>query len=453
MPPVSELPSCRRGATTARADSIAFAGPCSDATGLTLEHRQEPSLVLRTLRALSVPLFIVWASSWGCAQRDVRLGETGEDAGDDPRFTPIPGEGDASTDGANGDPPVNALMCIGTECPEGFETCPGSGVGYKCGVDLSRDPNNCGTCGNKCLYYASLHMNSRCVDGQCELECYNDVNRPGQFDMRNCNGAVDDGCEVNVLSDTQNCGACGKQCAAGDPCIKGRCGCPAGYVACTGANGKVSCVDTQTDDFNCGSCGHACTTTPADACNPMPLNTYYGCGGGVCDQIKCGGSSADCNQDLGTLGCQSDGCEVADLRTDRNNCGGCGIKCAANEQCIDEGYGYECAVPCARFGMTKCKQGCFDLLNDPNACGGCESRCRNAGPNEVRSCKKGLCAFTCLPGFADCNGDESDGCEVNLKNHPESCGACGNRCYIAAGQPCVDGKCLMAECDGGLPPQ
>ena len=400
----------------------------------------------RTLRALSVPLFVVWAASWGCAQRDVRLGDSADDAGTVPSFTP---EGDGST-GEGGITPPERMMCVATECPPPFTTCD-SPLGYRCGVDLSRDPENCGACGNKCLHYKSLNMTSRCVNGQCELECFNDVSIPKLMDMRNCNGAVDDGCEVNVMSDPDNCGACGKQCAAGQPCLAGRCGCPTGKSPCPGFGGVIECVDTNFDDFNCGGCGIICSgDTPPGGCTKNPYNTYYGCGGGTCTQLKCGGSSADCNQDLPTLGCASDGCEVDDLRTDRNNCGGCGIKCKPEEQCIDEGYGYECAVPCARFDMTQCGRNCFDLLNDPNNCGGCGERCRAVGPNEVRSCKKGLCAFECVPGFADCNGDESDGCEVDLRNHPESCGACGNRCDIEAGQPCVDGRCLMVECDGGL---
>jgi hypothetical protein len=349
---------------------------------------------------------------------------------------------------------MNVLMCVGTECPEPFTTCPSSGLGYKCGVDLSRDPNNCGTCGNKCLNYKSLNMNSRCVDGQCELECYNDVSVSALRDMRNCNGAVDDGCEADILSDPLNCGVCGKACGAGQPCIRGKCGCPVGLEACPGLGGSVGCVDTQSDDFNCGVCGKMCTTGPDAGCTPP--NTYYGCGGGKCEQLKCSGSSADCNHDIGTLGCQSDGCEVEDIKKDRNNCGGCGIQCAPNEECVDEGNGPECAVPCAtgaNAGKSKCPNGCVDLLNDPNNCGGCGERCRNAGANELRACKKGLCAIECVPGFADCNGDPSDGCEVNLRNNPGNCGACGTRCDIVAGQPCIDGRCLMVECDGGGPVQ
>ena len=403
---------------------------------------------LRTLRALPIPLLVLWASSWGCAQRNVRLGDAAEDGGTIQSFTPPP---DASADASNDTAPP-PLMCVATECPPPFTTCPDTEIGYKCGVDLSRDPNNCGACGNKCLSYKSLNMTSRCVDGVCELECFNDKSSSEQIDYRNCNGAVDDGCEVNVRKDPLNCGACGKACPAGQPCLNGKCGCPPGYEPCPGIGGNIECVDTQSDDFNCGKCGVFCTDAPPDACTSMPKNTYYGCGGGKCGQLKCGGSSADCNKDLGTLGCNSDGCEVDDVQTDRDNCGGCGAKCAPNEQCIDEGNGYQCVVPCAQFGKTLCTRpkGCFDLLNDPNNCGGCGDRCRDAGPNEVRSCKKGICAFECLPGFADCNGDPSDGCEVNLKSHPESCGACGNRCDIAAGQPCVDGRCLVKECDAGV---
>ncbi len=416
---------------------------------MALPPGSKPALA-RMLRVLSGPILIVWAASWGCAQENVRLGDEAGDAGSVRAFTPGAGDDASAESAGDAAQPSTALMCVGTECPAGFATCPTSEIGYKCGVDLSRDPDNCGACGNKCLDYKTLFMTSRCVAGKCELECNNDVNFPGLIDMRNCNGAIDDGCETNVMSDVQNCGVCGKSCGAGQPCIKGKCGCPPGRIACPGPQGSIVCTDPSSDDFNCGGCGISCTKDPDDACSPLPPNTRYGCGGGKCGQLKCGGRSADCNHDLATLGCSSDGCEVGDIEKDRNNCGGCGIACAPQEECIDEGNGYQCAVPCAQFGKSKCPQGCFDLLNDPNNCGGCGDRCPNAGPNEVRSCNQGLCAVECRVGFADCNGDPSDGCEVNLKNHPGNCGACGRSCDVAAGQPCIDGRCLVTECDGGV---
>ena len=40
---------------------------------------------------------------------------------------------------------------------------------------------------------------------------------------RDCNGVVDDGCEVKALDDAANCGACGHACAAREKCHDGVC--------------------------------------------------------------------------------------------------------------------------------------------------------------------------------------------------------------------------------------
>lgn len=352
--------------------------------------------------------------------------------------------GDASTPlDANG---VKELQCISTECPAPWATCiSNEGPAYKCGTDLKRDNKNCGTCGNECLKYKPLNMTSRCVDGACELECFNEDNPIFQTDFRNCNALLDDGCEVDVVRDPNNCGACGNKCAAGTACIDGKCGCPPGKIECFGM-----CVDPLTDDNHCGACGNLCEREPPEdqgGCATMPKNTHFGCNQGKCGALKCDPPSADCNSDLGNK-CASDGCEV-DSIVDNDNCGACGNKCTGGKQCVDEGNGPECAIPCARFGMTECPTGCIDLLNDPTSCGACNAACRPPGKNQKRACEKGVCVYDCEPGFADCNGDPADGCEVNLSIHPANCGACGNACNIAAGQPCVEGKCLTVACEAG----
>ncbi|OJY23846.1 MAG: hypothetical protein BGO98_18070 [Myxococcales bacterium 68-20] len=368
-------------------------------------------------------------------------------AGDDPgvdggaqTFAPSP-----SVDGGDAAvvAPPELPLCIGTECPAPWATCPSEDrATYACGTDLSRDPDNCGACGNKCLEYRPTHMTSRCVDGACELECMSPpFSLEGDFDWRNCNGLVDDGCEVDLLSDPKNCGACGNACAPGVFCSGGQCGCPSGLVDCGG-----SCVDPMNDDNNCGGCNNRCAP-PADACRPMPPRAYYGCRAGACGALKCQVPSADCNNDLDQ--CGGDGCELDRLGT-RDNCGGCGIKCAPGLDCIDEGNGPECGVPCVKAGKVLCGVECTDLLNNPNHCGGCGAACRAAGPNQARLCTKGICTYECMPGFADCNDDPTDGCETNLSIHPAHCGACGNACDLAAGQPCVEGQCLMVACDGGV---
>jgi hypothetical protein len=385
---------------------------------------------LCTLSALALALAAV-----ACAE-NVDMGEVAD------RDVPFAPPAEAGPD-AGGDAP-ELLSCIATECPDGLATCLSeSGPAYKCGTDLLRDNEHCGACGNKCLVYKPIHMTSRCVDGACELECLSEPDIFNPVDWRNCNGLVDDGCEINVLSDAKNCGACGNACADGVACIEGKCGCPPGKIACHGR-----CTDPQSDDNNCGGCGNVCEP-PDGACDPMPAGAYYGCFAGTCGHLKCADRSADCNGDLSSASCGGDGCEVPDIMSDRDNCGGCGIRCGAKEECVDEGNGPECAVPCARFGRTACPGGCYDLLTDVNACGGCNSPCRPPGPNQTRACKKGLCAYECQPGFADCNGDPADGCETNLRVHPGNCGACGNTCDMTAGQPCVEGQCLMTTCEPG----
>src|SRR5690606_5247895 len=75
-----------------------------------------------------------------------------------------------------------------------------------------------------------------------------------------------------------------------------------------------------------------------------------------------------------------------------------------------------CQVGCSEEkacaeGQTCCDSQCFDLTVDVAHCGSCDNACvpaENADP----ACGDGLCEMgACLEGFADCNGDSSDGCE------------------------------------------
>jgi hypothetical protein len=90
---------------------------------------------------------------------------------------------------------------------------------------------------------------------------------------------------LDVQSDPQNCGDCGKKCGAGEACSQGKCTllCRSGLSACPrsgappmmadagaaeggtsdagGMSSGSECVDFQTDSDNCGKCGNKC---PAD---------------------------------------------------------------------------------------------------------------------------------------------------------------------------------------------
>jgi len=62
----------------------------------------------------------------------------------------------------------------------------------------------------------------------------------------------------------------------------------------------------------------------------------------------------------------------------------------------------------------------------------------SCAPGEV--CGAGECALpACAAGQADCDGDPSNGCEVDLANSVASCGTCGHLCR--EGMPCTHGIC------------
>jgi hypothetical protein len=381
-----------------------------------------------------------FALAAACGNGNVNLGadcERGfcEDA------PPMLGGSDAGE--AEASSPEAVLACVGTECPAPYGTCTPA---ERCAVNFNSDPLNCGGCGLPCRAVGDLNMNVQCVDGQCEYQCRDSLTFG--WIPRDCDNLLDNGCETNVFSDTNNCGACGNKCPAGWPCLHGACGCTPPETVCDG-----KCVDTNFDDKNCGACGNACGPR-TDGCDPLPPHTYYGCQLGSCNgPLKCESGWGDCDAD-GAKGCTANGCET-ELGS-MQNCGACGDTCAADQECITVkvlggGERHECLDKCEKTGRVRCGEdnACLDVLTDYTNCGACGYQCRGARGNQIDVCDRGSCTVECRTGFADCNGDPGDGCEVELLSNAANCGACGNRCDLGAMQPCVAGKCLMVDCDGG----
>lgn len=102
-------------------------------------------------------------------------------------------------------------------CPPGKTLCTQAFIFGSC-FDLANDPSNCGGCGSSCPGYdPNKFIYPVCKNGSCETACL-----MGRAD---CNGNIEDGCEVDTDYDPRNCGECGHVCDAivGQACIGGRC--------------------------------------------------------------------------------------------------------------------------------------------------------------------------------------------------------------------------------------
>ena len=82
----------------------------------------------------------------------------------------------------------------------------------------------------------------------------------------------------------------------------------------------------------------------------------------------------------------------------------------------------------------------FDFETDVDNCGGCNIRC--SADDAVSVCTDGLCGIgECNVDWGDCNSDQRDGCETDL-TAPDSCGTCA----AIGGLPGT----ICGTCDEGL---
>lgn len=93
--------------------------------------------------------------------------------------------------------------------------------------------------------------------------------------------------------------------------------------------------------------------------------------------------------------------------------------------------------PCPS-GQVRCGGACTDLLTSVPNCGICGHACPGR-PHVPMLCEAGSCVFRCDPGWADCDGNVTNGCETNTVSDVSNCGACGRTCPM--GFLCSSGVC------------
>jgi Fibrinogen beta and gamma chains, C-terminal globular domain/Stigma-specific protein, Stig1 len=236
---------------------------------------------------------------------------------------------------------------------------------------------------------------------------------------------------VSLMSDGANCGACGTACPAGQVCSMGACNVMCGTLTTCGTGAMRTCADVNIDPRNCGACGTACNLANA---------SVNACAGGMCVVGACNAGFANCDSD------PANGCEVNVRGTDANNCGACGVACRFANAAATCAMG-TCAMGACNAGFADCDMnpanGCEVNINTDNAnCGRCGGAC-----TATQVCTAGACASSCAATATNCSGD----C-VNTAIDPRNCGGCGMACNLANASvnACVASRCVIGGCSAGF---
>jgi len=179
-------------------------------------------------------------------------------------------------------------------------------------------------------------------------------------------------------------------------------------------------TDVSSDVLHCGACDRVCPNLPG---------TNTACFAGDC-QISCETGFTDCNQN------PADGCEYdkKNLLTDRNNCGVCGVSCAVGVPCSEGSCGV--CVP----GTQQCS-GASTQTCDETGHWGNPVACSPTLPGALADCRAGVCiSGKCDSTHLNCDGDPSNGCEVDTTSDSQNCGSCENKCD--PGSVCSSGTCV-----------
>lgn len=271
-----------------------------------------------------------------------------------------------------------------------------------------------------------------CVPGMwaCSQECLAPCGSNGSPDVTACACICDDGfvpCAqsgcVDIHTDNENCGVCGKKCAEGLTCCNGSCqqcdndeccgacqDCSAVGRSCCRLGNELVCASLF-DDATCGNCQTDCRAL-GKVCGILFDELTCVCPSGLvdclgqCCEYCCGGK------------CLS----ATALRSDARNCGKCGNVCFGGSICV--------AGKCqCQTGSSRCGGRCCP---DEKCCKSASLCCTDKQTCIDNQCCDNVqvCGQTCCPEGERC---VQGACCPSPR-------ICGNNCCLKV-EECVNGEC------------
>ena len=226
-------------------------------------------------------------------------------------------------------------------------------------------------------------------------------------------------------------------------CVAGRCAsirtlrnacaspseCPTGHCVdgvCCIAAGCPTCEA-------CGSTGSCAPAERGTSCTTAHASASACDGQGGCGETQCDPGYLDCDSSL------SNGCETA---IGLSNCGGCGILCIPYHVTLAV-----CSASSAGCTYAACSPGYLDCDGDKtngcetpisvSNCGTCGSICQPANAIGAVCSPSSGCGYTsCAPLgtggslYLDCDGNTANGCESS-PSAASTCGSCQTHCGAA----------------------
>ena len=110
-------------------------------------------------------------------------------------------------------------------------------------------------------------------------------------------------------------------------------------------------------------------------------------------------------------------------------------------------------VTICEAGYTDCDDlsynGCETITStDASNCGRCGNVCGN--DHGTTACEEGLCSPSCDAGWGDCDRYPDNGCETDIWSDENNCSMCGHVCSLPhANAYCSGGTCRVASCEQG----